>query len=164
MSKDILFKTDDFIFSYRVGGVLIHNDKILLQKPKDDDYAIIGGHVSSMETTRETLKREYQEELHADIEVDNLFAVSEIFFSWWDNKPCHQVCFYYKVHLCEEASIPMDGTFPGYDELDNRRVDLDFCWVPLDELRNGLKVYPLELIPIILEDSKEINHFVSSDI
>lgn len=164
MSKDILFKTDDFIFSYRVGGVLIHNDKILLQKPKDDDYAIIGGHVSSMETTRETLKREYQEELHADVEVDNLLAVSEIFFPWWDNKPCHQVCFYYKVHLCEEGSIPMDGIFSGYDELDNRRVDLDFCWVPLDELRNGLKVYPLELIPIILEDSKEIKHFVSNDI
>ena len=29
---DILFKTDDYIFSYRVGGVLIHNDKMLLQR------------------------------------------------------------------------------------------------------------------------------------
>ena len=161
MGEDILFKTDDFIFSYRVGGVLLHNDKILLQKPKDDDYAIIGGHVSSMETTQETLRREYQEELHADIEVDNLIAVSEIFFPW-GNKPCHQVCFYYKVHLCDEDSIPMDGIFQGYDELDNKRVDLDFCWVPLDELINGVKVYPLELIPIILEDSTEIKHFISN--
>lgn len=24
---DILFKNDDFVFSYRVGGILIHNEK-----------------------------------------------------------------------------------------------------------------------------------------
>ncbi len=56
---DILFKNDDFVFSYRVGGILIHNDKILLQRPKNDDYAIIGGHVAAMETSPETLKREF---------------------------------------------------------------------------------------------------------
>ena len=38
---DILFKNDDFVFSYRVGGILTHNGKILLQRPKNDDYAII---------------------------------------------------------------------------------------------------------------------------
>ena len=47
---DILFKNDDFVFSYRVGGILKHNGKILLQRPKNDDYAIIGGHVAAMET------------------------------------------------------------------------------------------------------------------
>ena len=47
---DILFKNDDFVFSYRVGGILIRNGKILLQRPKNDDYSIIGGHVAAMET------------------------------------------------------------------------------------------------------------------
>lgn len=56
---DILFKNDDFVFSYRVGGILIHNDKISLQHPKNDDYAIIGGHVATMEISMETLKREF---------------------------------------------------------------------------------------------------------
>ena len=56
---DILFKNDDFVFSYRVGGILKHNGKILLQHPKNDDYAIIGGHVAAMETSMETLKREF---------------------------------------------------------------------------------------------------------
>ena len=60
---DILFKNDDFVFSYRVGGILVHNSKILLQRPADDDYAIIGGHVTAMETSAETLKREFEEEL-----------------------------------------------------------------------------------------------------
>ena len=163
MKKDILFNVDDFLFSFRVGGILLRDNKILLQKPKDDDYAIIGGHISSMETTSETLKREYQEELHTDIDGGNLLAVGERFFPW-GNKSCHQVCFYYKVHLCDEESSPLDGVFHGYDELDDERIDLDFCWMPLNELRNGLKVYPLELIPIILDDRKEISHFVSKQL
>ncbi len=163
MGRDILFKTDDFIFSYRVGGLLIKNDKILLQKPENDDFAIIGGHVSSLETTAETLKREFEEELHAKIVVDNLAAVGEVFFSW-GQKPCHQICLYYKVHLLNDSDIPSEGFFHGYDDLDNERIDLDFCWVPLEKLKHGLKVYPLELIPYILNDHSETAHFVSKQI
>ena len=59
-----------------------HNGKILLQRPKNDDYAIIGGHVAAMETSMETLKREFEEEIHAKIEVDNLLAIGEIYFPW----------------------------------------------------------------------------------
>lgn len=162
MKQDILFQTEDFVFSYRVGGILIHADKILLQKPKNDDYAIIGGHVSAMETTAETLKREFQEELHASIDVGRLIAVGEVYFPWGE-KPCHQICLYYQVQLAGAPTIPLEGTIHGYDMLDNVRTDLNFCWVPLDELRNGLKVYPLELIPYILENDGETHHFISHD-
>ena len=86
---DILFKNDDFVFSYRVGGILIR---------KNDDYSIIGGHVAAMETSIETLKREFEEELHTKIEVDNLLAIGEIYFPW-GKRPCHQICLYYNVHL-----------------------------------------------------------------
>lgn len=152
----------DFVFSYRVGGILKHNGKILLQRPKNDDYAIIGGHVAAMETSMETLKREFEEELHAKIEVDNLLAIGEIYFPW-GKRPCHQICLYYNVHLMDD-NIPLDGVFHGYDELDNERIDLDFCWVSLEDLKKGTKVYPLELIPYILESGKEIVHFVSKQI
>ncbi len=163
MGRDILFNAEDFIFSYRVGGLLIQNDKILLQKPKNDNFAIIGGHVSSLETTTETLKREFEEEIHAKIGIDGLFAVGEVFFPW-GQKPCHQICLYYKVHLLNDSDIPLDGSFHGYDDLNNERIDLDFCWVPLEDLQNGLKVYPVELIPHILSDSSEIVHFISKQI
>ena len=76
---DILFKNDEFVFSYRVGGILIRDGKILLQRPKNDDYSIIGGHVAAMETSMEALKREFEEELHTKIEVDNLLAIGEIY-------------------------------------------------------------------------------------
>ena len=158
---DILFKNDDFVFSYRVGGILIHNGKILLQRPKNDDYAIIGGHVRSFETSENTLKREFEEELHAKIAVDKLVAIGEIFFPWGD-KTCHQICLYYNVHLVDNT-IPLDGVFQGFDELDNLRTELDFCWVKLDELKSGIKVYPTELVEHILEPKDGIVHFVSKE-
>lgn len=163
MGRDILFRTEDFVFSYRVGGLLIKNNKILLQKPKDDDFAIIGGHVALLETTTETLKREYEEEIHAKIEADNLFAVGEVFFPW-GQRPCHQICLYYKVHLLNNDDIPSEGSFHGYDDLENERIDMDFCWVPLDDIKNGLKVYPMELMPHIINQDSGVVHFVSKQI
>ncbi|MGN1110195.1 MAG: NUDIX hydrolase [Oscillospiraceae bacterium] len=159
---DIKFKTEDFIFSYRVGGIVVQNGKILLQRSKNDDYAIIGGHIASMETSEETLKREFEEELNTKIAVDNLMAIGEIYFPWGD-KPCHQISLYYNIHLLDNV-IPLDGVFHGYDELDNERIDLDFCWVPLEDLNNGTKVYPLELIPHIIEPKDRIVHFISKQI
>lgn len=159
---DILYRDDNFVFSYRVGGILIHNGKVLLQRTQNDDFAIIGGHVATMETSEETFKREYEEELHAKIEADRLMAIGEIFFPW-GKRTCHQICLYYMVHLTEE-SIPMDGVFHGFDDLDNERIDLDFCWVPIESLRAGTKVYPLELIPHIIDQKQEVAHFVSKEV
>lgn len=160
--RDILYKEPDFIFSCRVGGILIQNGHILLQKPRSDDYAIIGGHVSRMETTAQTLKREFAEELHADVEVGPLLAVGEIFFPW-GSRPCHQISLYYQVQLADPASIPAEGSFAGYDELDNQRIDLEYRWVPLEQLQ-ALTVHPAELIPHILSRSRDIFHFVSNQL
>ena len=49
----------------------------------------------------------------------------------------------------------------AYDILNNEKIDLDFCWVPLEDLKNGTKVYPLELIPHIIEPKQQIVHFIS---
>ena len=156
--RDILFKTDDFVFSYRIQGVLIRDGKALLQRA-GEDYALIGGHVAAGETSKETLVREFREEIHADIAVDELLAVGEVFFPWSSGKPCHQIGLYYAVHLLDESQIPLDGEFHGYDDLDGERIDLDYCWVPLEKLTE-IALYPPEMVPHILARSKEVLHFV----
>lgn len=155
---DILWKQKGKTFSYRVAGIVRQDDKILLQRPKNDDYAIIGGHVSFGESSSEALKREFLEELHAQIEVDRLLAIGEIFFQW-NQSDCHQICLYYLVHFVDEF-FPSEGIFHGYDQWDNERIDLDFCWVPLEQLQEGTKVYPLQLLPYLIEPTDEIVHFV----
>ena len=160
MSRDILFKNEDGVFSYRVGGILVENGKILLQRDKWGDHAVIGGHVSFMEQAKDTLVREFMEELQVKIGVDDLLAVNENFFMWGD-KPCHQVHFYYAVHL-EDDSFFREGMVSGYDELDNMRVDLDYVWVPLEELKN-ISVYPRG-IERLLEKQAGVIHFVYNEL
>ena len=160
--KDILFKTENFVFSYRIAGILIHNGKMLLQKPPHDNYSFIGGHVTALETSKETLVREFKEELHVDIIVDNLLAVGEIFFPWGNGKPCHSISLFYPVRLLDENQLPLEGTFHGYNDLGEERLDLDFCWVPLDELKN-IQLYQAEIVPHVLSGNKEIMHFVYNE-
>ena len=118
---NILFSDKEYIFSHRVGGILIQNGKILLQKPKNDDYAIIGGHVNLFETTENALRREFKEELHTEIEIDNLMAIGEVFFPW-GKKPCHQISLYYKIHLSDENALSKNEIISGFDCLDRKSV------------------------------------------
>lgn len=157
--SDILFKTDDYVFSYRVGGLLIHHGKVLMQKAMGDDgYALIGGHVAFGETTTETLAREYKEEIGADINVERLFMVNESFFPW-GNRPCQQINLYYLVSLKDENQIPLDGTFKALDELGNERIELDMCWIPLEDVADK-KIYPPQVKEYIVNPTDEIVHCV----
>ena len=120
--EDILFKTDDSVFSYRIGGLLTHNGKALMQKAVDDDgYAFIGGHAAFGETTAETIVREFKEEIGADINAERLFMVNENFFPWGAARPCQQINLYYLVSLKDEIQIPIDRNFKALDE----RIELD---------------------------------------
>ena len=157
--QDILFKTESFVFSYRIAGILIRDGKILLQRPRNDDgYSIPGGHVSFGETSDKALIREFKEEIGADIKVERLLLIGEVFFPW-GSKPCQQIGLYYLVSLCDETQIPLEGTFKAFDELCNERVDLDFCWIPLSKLHE-ITLYPTGLEQDLLSLPENVKHFV----
>lgn len=160
MSRDILFTEPEFVFSYRIGGVLVHNGCVLLQRDKNGDHAFPGGHVAALEESRDTLVREFREETGAEVAVDGLTAVGELFFPWKE-RTCHQLGLYYRVRLRDEenAGIPLTGSFAVCDVLDGERFELDFIWVPLDELA-ALRLYPPQLIPQILKNDDSVLHFV----
>lgn len=157
--RDILFKTEDNVFSYRVAGILIKDGRVLLQRPINDTaYSFPGGHVSFGETNEETLIREFKEEISADISVDGLQWVAEIFFPWGD-KPCHQICLFYRISLCDETQIPLSGTFNAVDELENSNIDLEFSWIPLSEIKD-IKLYPINAKEKLEQLSDKIEHFI----
>jgi len=55
--SDIIFKTENYVFSYRVAGILIHKGKVLLQRTTNDTgYAFSGGHVGSNPYTQNFLE------------------------------------------------------------------------------------------------------------
>ena len=156
---DILFKTDDYIFSYRVAGILIRDGKVLLQKPDNtNEYAFPGGHVAFGETNADTLIREWNEEVGADIIVGDLKWVEENFFSW-GNKNAHQISLSYLVKLETTTQIPLEGSFKSkeYNEADENSVC--FHWVPLSEVKN-LTVYPTKAAELLYLLDEGVKHFV----
>lgn len=160
--EDILFKTDDYIFSYRVGGVLIHNGKVLLQNAEGDDgYAFIGGHVAFGETSGETLIREFREEIGADIKIERLLMVNENFFPW-GNCPCHQINMFYLISLRDETQIPLDRDFKALDNLGNERIELNMCWIPLEDVPD-MCIYPSQAKQYLAELPEKIVYFVSRE-
>ncbi len=159
MPKDILFKIDDWIFSYRVAGILIHNGRILLQRPVgESSYAFPGGHVNLGETSQEALIREFKEEVLADIIPNRLMWMVENFFPWGE-KRCHQVSLYYLVSLLDETQISLDGTFLLPDEEERKVSNLEFSWHRLPDL-DALEVYPIEAKEKLLHPSDCIEHWV----
>ncbi len=160
---DILFKDEDYVFSYRVSGIMIHEGKILLQKPENEDgYSFVGGHVAIGETTAEALVREYKEETGIDVVIERLFAVGEVFFSW-GKRPCHQISLYYLVKPADPALIPQADIFKGTDEIESKKFKIDFCKIPLSKLES-LTVYPKEILPVILNPTDNVFHFVSKQV
>ncbi len=159
MNQDILFNTENYIFSYRVAGILIRNGKILLQKPKNDSgYSIPGGHVALGELSSETLIREFKEEMNADVKIERLVMVGESFWPW-GSKPCQQISFYYEISLCDENQIPLENKFSAYDDYGKERMDLEFFWIDLLDVRN-LLVYPTNIKEDLISLPKELKYFV----
>lgn len=156
---DILFKTDNWVFSYRVAGICVQNGRVLLQTTTGEDrsFAFPGGHVTFGETNAETLKREFREEIGADISVGELKWVAEVFFPW-GNKPCHQICLYYMVEI-QNREIPLDGVFPAKEHLEGRNFDLEFHWVPLD-IAGQLEIYPTNAKELLSRLDEGVQHFI----
>ena len=156
---DILFKTEDYVFSYRVAGICVRDGKVLLQTTTGEDrsFAFPGGHVTFGETNAQTLVREFREEIGADITVGELKWVAEIFFPW-GNKPCHQICLYYMVEI-NDPGFPAEEMFPGAEHMEGRTFDLEFHWVPLDEVKK-LEVYPIQAPELLKKLEQGVQHFI----
>ena len=156
--SDILFKTSEAVFSYRVAGIALRDGKVLLQKPTNDSaYAFPGGHVAFGETNAETLVREFKEETGADISVCELKWVAEIFFPWGD-KPCHQICLYYMVELITEGVLSEECAI-GTEKMEGRDFKLEFHWVPIAEL-DKIELYPTNAPELMKKLDEGVQHFV----
>ena len=157
MKNDWFFSDENNICSYRTVGVLIKNNKILVQREKDGtEYTLPGGHVKFGETSEESLIREYKEETGVDILCSRMIWVEETFWKW-GNKNAHTISFYYLISLKNENDIPNDY-FQSHK--DNCNVMIE--WISIDKLKN-LTIYPVFLKEKIYDISDKIEHFITYD-
>ncbi|MGG3280099.1 NUDIX hydrolase [Paenibacillus solani] len=154
----ITFERDHNKFNFRVAGIAIHNNRILLHTTeKDDFWNLPGGRVEFNESTDQTIIREIKEELDIEVQMNKLLFVNEDFFDYED-KHYHEIGFYYLIDFPEgHEVVKKDGEFKGIE--DNGK--LIFKWFSLDELK-GLNVYPEILKTELMKwkDQNKIQHFI----
>ena len=153
MTKDWHFREDTSVCLFRTVGILLRNEKILVQCDKGV-YALPGGHVKIGETSEETLIREYKEETGADILCDRLVWVEESFWKW-GNKDAHGIVFYYLISLKNKADIPEGGFISQKDN-----CDITLKWVSIEEIKQ-LEIYPTFIKDKIENISQNMEHIIS---
>nr|WP_286163871.1 NUDIX domain-containing protein [Bacillus sp. AFS088145] len=102
-----------------------------------------------------SLKREFNEELGLEIEINQIMWTVENFFSYKGND-IHEVGLYYKIKSENKLTNSMNESFYGKEG--NRLI---FKWVRIENLEE-IELYPEFLRKKLKEVSTE-NHFIVKD-
>jgi ADP-ribose pyrophosphatase YjhB (NUDIX family) len=134
----ITFEKDNIVFLYRVGGIAVHENKVLLNKGEHGDFWWIPvGRCEFLETTKEALLKEIDEELNVRIEIDRLLYVIENFFIL-DGKNHHEIGLYYLIRFPEEFYLnTMNSIFLGHEG----EKKLICQWFEINDLEN-VRLFP----------------------
>ena len=158
MSSDWVFNAGEYTCGLRTVGVLVCNNKLLVQREKHgDEYALPGGAVQAGETTEEALVREYQEEIGIAVVVKRLIWTEETFWTYHGRKQ-HGIVFYYLIDAAETSEIADTGVF--ISQKDNANVV--WGWMPLDEITT-MTLYPRFLKTEIGNIDGSSRHFISRE-
>lgn len=153
MEQDIKFSTNNYKFKFRVAGLLIIDNKLLVVKMNDNDFFCLpGGHAKLMENTNESILREFKEETKIEVIVDRLLFITENFF---DGKlgSFHELGFYYLLKAKDNVNLKDFSLIEKDEELD---LKLEFKWINIDELDNFKPEFIKDEIKNL---SNDIKHF-----
>ena len=138
---DIKLIIDDYKFKVRVSGILIVNNKLLTTKYGVDKYCLPGGYVEIGETSSEAIKRELEEELQVEINVDKFLGIAENFFVNFKKEKTHGLEFYYLSSFKNKTDI----NFNDYELIENDKngiVKHSFKWLDIKNIDNFNLVPP----------------------
>src|SRR5579885_2912204 len=146
----ITFKAARIRFTYRVGGVLVHNGHVLCQAaPEQGFWFLPGGRAEMGESATATLLREMQEELGVTMKIERLLYVVENFFSHFLSSE-HEIGLYFLMTAPADSYIYQ--SLEPFTHVDEEGTSLRFDWLPIAQLEQ-LPLYPpcfqkaLQVIP-----------------
>ncbi|MBN2090767.1 NUDIX domain-containing protein [candidate division KSB1 bacterium] len=155
----ITFNRDKYKFTYRVAGVSIHKNQVLLQTTEDSEYWFLpGGRCEFMENSKITLKREMLEELEVEIEIDRLLWLAEYFYEY-NNILVHEIALYYLMHIPSHSDKLHLKSFIGW-EGDAKMI---YQWHPIENVE-GLKIYPRFLNKKLTAIPSKIEHIIFKEL
>jgi len=154
----IMFDGDGWRFNYRVAGILLDGDRVLLERDVESGTCCLpGGRVEFGEAASEATLREMREELGVEVKIERLIWAVDNFFQM-DGQRYHEPSFYFLVSLPEASALPKGESFANQD---NSRTVLQ--WYALDDLddvplyptflRSGLEALPSEPAYMVHRDT-----------
>lgn len=157
----IRFDEGDQCFNYRIVGVAVHNDAVLLHRTAEEDFwTFPGGRAELGETAETTLKREMLEELGGEIEIVRLLWFVENFFTY-DERRYHEIALYFLMRFPSDSPyLIQSGPFYGLEETPK----LIFQWFPCQaELLAALPLQPAFLQTALLSLPETITHVIQRE-
>ena len=155
MDSDVKINNSSESFKFRVNGILMHNDEVLVVKMENNSfYCLPGGHVKLGEDTKSAVIREIKEETGYDSQINKLVAITENFFVRSNGKKVHELSFYYLLNI-NDKEIINDKEYEIIDE----EIKHHFKWTQLNELKN-IDFKPQELKEKISNKNMEFQHFI----
>ena len=124
-------------------GLAIKDNKVLVSegydKVKDQTfYRCLGGGIEFLEKSDEALKREFKEEIGADITVKDFLGLEENIFTF-NGKDGHEIIFVYSVHI---KDCDFKNKYTIVDEVDSVAV-----WMDIEQFKSGKEIiYPSTVI------------------
>ena len=142
---DLKIVMDNNILNIRVGVIIKHNNKVLVEIPKALGNSVIpGGRVKFGEDTKTSLKREIEEEMGISLDKEKMVfkQVLENFFTF-DGKNAHELFFVYEYKISDEE---YDKIIKVKNNMDNDNTYFEF--IDSSEFEK-VNLLPKEVIEII---------------
>lgn len=155
---DIKIKNNELKFKYRVSGIIIKNDEVLLEKYGDNSFCLPGGYVEFGETSKEAVIRELKEETNITFNDVKYLGIIENFFTNIRNEKTHEIDIYYKTNITSEESNKIDLNLIENDK--GSIIKHHFKWIKIKELNN--LIVPL-IINEIIKNNIENFHYINID-
>lgn len=145
-------------FKFRVNGILMHDDEILVVKMNNNPfYCLPGGHVKLGEDSKSAVVREIKEETGYNSHINKLVTTTENFFVRKNGKKIHELGFYYLLNLDDKEVI--DNREYETTEENEEKINLHFKWIPIKELKD-IDFKPQELKEKLENGNVDFQHLI----
>ena len=128
-------------------GVAMRDGKLLVEegfdKIKNETfYRCLGGGIEFLEKSSDALKREFQEEIGANIVIKDFLGISENIFTF-DGKRAHEMVLFYSIDV-------EDSEYKEEYNIIDESGEFKAKWIKIEEFKNKNKIlYPEEVFQYI---------------
>ncbi|MCI8618056.1 MAG: NUDIX domain-containing protein [Clostridia bacterium] len=145
-------------FKFRVNGILMHDNEVLVVKMQNNPfYCLPGGHVKLGEDTQNAVIREIKEETGYNSHINKLITTTENFFERKNGKKIHELGFYYLLNLDDKENVNAKE-YEAVEENEDK-VELHFKWIPIDKLES-VDFRPQELKEKLQKNNIDFQHLI----